>query len=94
MPIISFNFTFLEPLYQLGLRPYGFAPKRTVLSSADVTDTPLLKPPSKLVGFTYVSIFLEELSLPSSLKVARPTLTMSVFSPKGKPVETGQVRRR
>ena len=65
-----------------------------MISLADVTDTPLLKPPAKLFGFTYISVFLEKLSLASPVKLAQPALTMSVFCPKGRPVETAQVRAK
>ena len=77
------------------------APKQTVGSSADATPTgagfaaaavpPLLPAPIKLPGFTYVSVFLETLSVASTAGMTEPSLSLSVFSAKGQLVEAAQV---
>lgn len=59
---------------------------------ATVEVCPLLPPPSKLFGFTYVSVFLERLTVPSTARISKPSLVVSVFSSKGQLVEVGQVR--
>lgn len=79
------------------------APKQTVGSSADATPaataaaaaaaalSPLLPAPDKLPGFTYVSVLLEALRLATTAGMAKPFLSLSVFSAKGQLVETAQV---
>lgn len=52
---------------------------------------PLLPPPTKNLGFTYVSVFLEKLSLPSTVGMTKPALIVSVYSSKGQLVELSQV---
>lgn len=51
----------------------------------------LLPPPGKLVGFTYVSVFVETLTVYSVVGMTNPFLTLSVFSAKGQLVEAAQV---
>lgn len=75
------------------------APMRTVRKSADDASanavagagSPLLPVPTKLVGFTYVSVFLETLSVASTAGMVEPSLTLSVLSAKGQLVEAAQV---
>eukprot|EP00903_Cladosiphon_okamuranus_P008594 g8243.t1 len=80
------------------------APKQTVGSTADATPVaaagatpaagtalPLLPAPLKLPGFTYVSVFLEALSVASTAGMGtKPFLSLSVLSAKGQLVETAQ----
>ncbi|CAM9491761.1 unnamed protein product [Scytosiphon promiscuus] len=78
----------------------GRAPMRTVRKPADDAaatanavagaGSPLLPVPTKLLGFTYVSIFLETLSVASTVGMVEPSLTLSVLSAKGQLVEAAQ----
>lgn len=52
----------------------------------------LLPPPAKLLGFTYVSVFMETLTVYSVVGLTNPFLAVSVFSAKGQLVEVAQVR--
>eukprot|EP00752_Nemacystus_decipiens_P004997 g4543.t3 len=75
------------------------APKQTVGSSSDAALAagaagtavpPLLPAPTRLPGFTYVSVFLEALSVASAAGMGNPSLSLSVFSAKGQLVEAAQ----
>ncbi|CAN0006552.1 unnamed protein product, partial [Ectocarpus sp. 6 AP-2014] len=70
----------------------AIAPKLTVGdSAAEAGGTSWVQPaPAKLLGFTYVSVFLETLVVASAADIGKPTLTVSVFSAKGKLVESAQ----
>lgn len=99
--------TFPQVWQRLWKDAAGAAPKETVGSSMDFTFTiatataagaigavPLLLPaPTKLPGFTYVSVFLEALSVASTVGMTNPALSLSVFSAKGQLVEAAQVCR-
>lgn len=54
---------------------------------------PLLPPPAKLVGFTYVSVFMETFTVYPVVvgMMSNPFLALSVFSAKGQLVEAAQV---
>lgn len=69
------------------------APKLTVGgSAAEAGGTSWVQPaPAKLLGFTYVSVFLETLVVASAADIMKPTLTVSVYSAKGQLVESAQV---
>lgn len=62
--------------------------------------SPLLPPPAKMFGFTYISVFVEKFSLPptmgrarkSGTMMSRPLLTMSVYGHKGQLMEVSQVK--
>lgn len=70
--------------------------KETLLQgTANVS--PLLPPPPKMFGFTYVSVFIEKFSLPSEgreagITMQKPLMTISVYSSKGQPIEVAQVK--
>ncbi|CAM9346845.1 unnamed protein product [Choristocarpus tenellus] len=51
---------------------------------------PLLPPPSKPFGFTYVSFFFEKMSMETTQGMVKPFLTISVFNSKGKLTEAQQ----